>query len=200
VTIRCHPVSKEATLNMISQRPWKITITLSVLCGLLFLSIKLNLRLFFVPTGSMESLIPAGSVILSRKTDSESLSIGKVLVFVDQNTKYITAHRLVEISNGQYTTKGDRNSYADPHPVILQDILGQVIAVVPIVNALSVVLQLLFLVVILLTGATMKIFLVCLIRYANTYSSSTRHALCGVCFLRCAKKAFSSWQKSSGSG
>ena len=89
---------------------------------------------YVVVSGSMEPVIPVGSIVYSEETDPMLLRSGDVIVFRDttRGTTPIT-HRVV--SNNPFTqtiiTKGDANANQDANPVTYENVVGKVINHVP---------------------------------------------------------------------
>lgn len=90
-----------------------------------------------VSTGSMEPEIETGSVIVVKKTDTESLKVGDVISFysTDENIEgRVNTHRIehIEYSIGAertpiFTTKGDANASVDREKVYSENVIGKVI-------------------------------------------------------------------------
>ena len=74
-----------------------------------------------VLSGSMEPALSVGDLIVVQKT--ESYAPGDVVVFAQQGS--LVVHRIVEISDGMVTTRGDANN-ADDQPVALSALRGKV--------------------------------------------------------------------------
>lgn len=89
---------------------------------------------FMVLSGSMESDIHKGDLILTKETDPSKLNIGDVIAFRDaQDT--ITTHRIIEIvvNGGEnfFITKGDNNSTQDLNLVAYEDVEGIYVGRIP---------------------------------------------------------------------
>lgn len=89
---------------------------------------------FIVLSGSMESDIHKGDLIITKKTDPSKLDIGDVIAFRDaENT--ITTHRIIEIvvngGENYFITKGDNNSTQDLNLVALDDVEGIYVGRIP---------------------------------------------------------------------
>lgn len=79
---------------------------------------------FEVQTGSMADAINAGDWIIVKLTQKVKL---KDVITYELDGEYIT-HRVIEIYNGKYTTKGDANSAKDK-PIKQEQIVGKVVNV-----------------------------------------------------------------------
>lgn len=89
----------------------------------------LGIRSFTVLTGSMTPRIPVGSIVFTKPS---TYDIGDIITF-KRGDKSIT-HRIFGIKNGQYQTKGDANSSADPQMVNKSDIIGKDLVIVPYIG------------------------------------------------------------------
>ena len=82
---------------------------------------------FIVLSGSMESEIMTGDLVIVKETDPEKLNKKDIIAFRDaQDT--VTTHRIIDIvyKDGQkyFVTKGDNNSSQDQNLVELEDVEG----------------------------------------------------------------------------
>ena len=82
-----------------------------------------------VQTGSMAGTIDEGDLIIITKT--KDYRVGDIICFLPDGDKIPTTHRIIRINDGNYFTKGDANNAADPNPVKVENILGEVASVVP---------------------------------------------------------------------
>lgn len=89
-----------------------------------------------VNTGSMEPAIGVGSVVVIKPVDSETLEIGEVICYSFSESNSIT-HRIVNITDEGFITKGDANEDQDYRPVKKEDVIGKVILVIPFVGYLG---------------------------------------------------------------
>jgi len=89
-----------------------------------------GLRLFVVSTGSMETTIMQGELIIVKKIDTDKLSPEEdIITFISDDPEIrgeINTHRVNRIENGRVYTKGDANRDEDIFPVDTQKILGKV--------------------------------------------------------------------------
>jgi len=90
---------------------------------------------FYEPvyTGSMEPAIPIGSVVVIKPVDSETLQINDIICFKLLEPPSIT-HRITNITNEGYLTKGDGNEDMDPWIVKRDNVIGKVIFTIPFVG------------------------------------------------------------------
>lgn len=92
--------------------------------GLLCLPMIVGYKPLVVLTGSMEPTYPVGSIVYYHSAAESSLRVGDVITFT-YNDLTIT-HRIAEIHEDKYVTKGDSNNAADPVPITFKNILGKV--------------------------------------------------------------------------
>lgn len=89
---------------------------------------------FIVLSGSMETDIRVGDLIITKEVDPTTLVIGDVVAFRDPEGT-VTTHRIIEIvdcrGNDCFITKGDNNSSQDQQLVELDDIEGIYIGRIP---------------------------------------------------------------------
>lgn len=99
---------------------------------------------FMVLSGSMETKIRKGDLIITKIIDPKTLKIDDVIAFRDvENT--VTTHRIIDMveRNGEtyFITKGDNNSSQDQNLVSLNDVEGIYVGRIPgigsIMNSLS---------------------------------------------------------------
>ncbi len=89
---------------------------------------------FIVLSGSMETDIRVGDLIITREVDPTTLVIGDVVAFRDPEGT-VTTHRIIEIvdcrGSNCFITKGDNNSSQDQQLVELSDVEGIYIGRIP---------------------------------------------------------------------
>lgn len=86
----------------------------------------------------MENAILTGSVVVvnTRDTDAE---VGDIITFT--YGKDLVTHRVVEIKNDEYITKGDANQIVDSNPVTKEQIKGIVLGDLPYLGYLIIFLR-----------------------------------------------------------
>lgn len=86
-----------------------------------------GIKPFMVLSGSMETEIKKGDLIITKEINPEELEIGKVIAFRDA-AGTVTTHRIIDIvvKDGEsfFITKGDNNSTQDRNLVSLKDVEG----------------------------------------------------------------------------
>lgn len=100
---------------------------------------------FIVLSGSMETEIKKGDLIIVEETDPESLKVNDIIAFRDAEDT-VTTHRIIEIVEKDgvtyFITKGDNNDSQDQNLVELDDVEGIYTLRIPGVgNALNALAQ-----------------------------------------------------------
>jgi len=94
----------------------------------------LGIKPFIVLSGSMETEIKRGDLILTKVIDPTTLKIDDVIAFRDSENA-VTTHRIIDIvvRNGQtyFITKGDNNSSQDQNLVAIEDVEGLYMTRIP---------------------------------------------------------------------
>lgn len=82
---------------------------------------------FIVLSGSMETEIYKGDLVIVKKVDTDTLKTNDIIAFREEN-KYVVTHRIVEVTDNNGTksfiTKGDNNNANDAGMVNEEDIEG----------------------------------------------------------------------------
>lgn len=118
---------------------------------------------FIVLSGSMETKIHKGDLIITKNVDPEELKVNDVIAYRDQ-AGTVTTHRIIDIieEGGEtyFITKGDNNSTQDQNLVEFSDVEGIYVTRIPnignIMNSLSEPTT----IVVLVLGITV-IFIIC---------------------------------------
>lgn len=88
---------------------------------------------FIVLSGSMKNEINAGDLVLTKEIDPETLKVGDIISFKED--EIVVTHRIVEITSekGQkvFVTKGDNNEANDPGFVKLDNVEGLYLKKIP---------------------------------------------------------------------
>ena len=188
--VACNPLrhwTGQANKNMSKRIIWKTIVGLGILSAVLFYCVQSNVRLFFVVTGSMGAAIPSKSIIISKIIRTDEIKAGAVIIFNDESNKRVAAHRVVEIREGRYVTKGDANDNKDRCLVKSEDVIGRVVGIFPIVDPLYFGAQLIFLVLMLVLGVLTKRFLLCL-KHDISCPTTAYNAFYKICVFGRAKK------------
>lgn len=94
----------------------------------------LDYQVYHVVSGSMEPEILVGSLVLVKETPPEKIPEGEVIAFRSGGS--VTVHRAVQnkVVEGEFVTKGDANSDADPGSVPYRQVIGLVVRHIPILG------------------------------------------------------------------
>lgn len=91
-----------------------------------------GIRIYGVLTGSMTPVYSIDGVVYVMEKDPEEIQIGDAITFLmGTNTQNVMTHRVVEIKDGFFITKGDANNAADPEPVAFERLIGKVVFFIP---------------------------------------------------------------------
>jgi signal peptidase len=87
-------------------------------------------------TGSMAPVIPVGGLVVIKPVDSATLRPGDIICFKFSEKISIT-HRIINITNEGFVTKGDANENPDQYTVKKEDVVGKVLLVIPFLGYLG---------------------------------------------------------------
>lgn len=97
-----------------------------------------GLKLFNVISGSMEPLYEVGGVIYVREAEVSDVEVGDVISYVyGSGTDVVITHRVVEIKDDAFITKGDANNVRDPEPVMFSRLVGKPVFYLPFFGTIS---------------------------------------------------------------
>ncbi len=87
-----------------------------------------------VISGSMEPSISVGSIVYVKEVEFDQLSEGDIIAF--ESGASVVTHRITSIDDEDMliTTKGDANSAEDFLPVAYVNVIGKVIAHIPVLG------------------------------------------------------------------
>ncbi|HHE64731.1 MAG TPA: signal peptidase I, partial [Bacteroidetes bacterium] len=88
-----------------------------------------------VLSGSMSPAMNAGDIVLISKINPEEIKNGDIITFREGKT--FTTHRVVEIVNNSFRTKGDANEDPDMKVIKTEQVVGKVIFVIPFLGYLG---------------------------------------------------------------
>ena len=121
---------------MIKKITFCIILILISIILLNFISIKsdkafnsIGFRTYTILTGSMCPNINPGDIVVVVNKNKASLNKNDIITFKANNT--VITHRIVDIKDSTYITKGDNNNVVDPFTINYEDILGKVIFKIP---------------------------------------------------------------------
>jgi signal peptidase len=89
-----------------------------------------------VYTGSMEPAIPVGGLVVVKPVNPETLREGDIICFRLSESTSVT-HRIVNVTDEGFTTKGDANEDPDQGIVEKENVIGKVIFTVPFIGYLG---------------------------------------------------------------
>lgn len=116
-----------------TEHPASLIATCLVAVGIIWFSVGVfPIYPSVIVSGSMKPNIDIGDVIIVKRVDIDSISVGDVIQF--QKNQLDIAHRVIEIGdeNGKFLrTKGDNNNICDNDPVMPDEIRGKVLFKVP---------------------------------------------------------------------
>ena len=92
-----------------------------------------GIRSFVVVTGSMTPALPVGSMVFT--FPKSVYNIGEIITFKRGNIT--VTHRIHDIKDGKFITKGDANNSSDAQIVSKAEIIGHDVAVVPFIGRLT---------------------------------------------------------------
>lgn len=107
-----------------------IFITLFIVLGIaLVLPRVFGLKPFIVVSGSMEPVIPTGSIVYINTRDT-AVTAGDIVAFYETEDIVVT-HRIVGYEEDGFTTKGDANDSEDQNTVYQDAIIGTYVFNIP---------------------------------------------------------------------
>ncbi len=112
---------------------------------------------FIVLSGSMETAIYKGDLIITKVVDPASLKVDDIIAFRDAEDT-VTTHRIIDIADKEdetyFITKGDNNTTQDQNLVELSDVEGLFVLRIPGIGSMMSTLSKPTTVVILVLGIT----------------------------------------------
>lgn len=109
-----------------------------IIPGMLFLLVFSRTKIFgihsfVVQTGSMKPVIPVGAIVFSQA--EANYKKGQIITF--DRRKITVTHRINDIKDGQFQTKGDANNAADPQLIDKSAIIGKVFFIIPYLGLIT---------------------------------------------------------------
>jgi signal peptidase len=89
-----------------------------------------------VYTGSMVPAIGVGSVVAIKPVNPDNLEVGDIICYRFSETTSVT-HRIIEVNDEGFITKGDANEDPDQLAVKKEDVIGKVVFTLPLIGYLS---------------------------------------------------------------
>lgn len=79
-----------------------------------------------VYTGSMETAVPVGSLVVIKPVDPNRLEIGDIICFtLPESAPTTVTHRIINITSEGFITKGDANEERDMWAVKKENVVGK---------------------------------------------------------------------------
>lgn len=123
-------------MKILGKTVYGIFVGAVVLLALFFLGTRVSpfgYELKVVQSGSMEPAIHVGSVVVI--VPETSYNVGDVITFGPDTKKQIPiTHRIAEITDEGFVTKGDANEHPDPKPAKKGEVIGRVAFSVPYIG------------------------------------------------------------------
>lgn len=106
--------------------------TVIIIFGILFVGLFcFGIQPYVVESGSMEPTIKTGSIcFINKRAKYEEMNVGDIIAFKLDNGNYAT-HRIKEITDEGFTTKGDRNKREDSIITTRANYIGKNIFSIP---------------------------------------------------------------------
>ena len=120
-----------------------ILIVVVLLCLPLTIPRMFGYELYTVVTGSMEPVIPVGSLVYVKDVPPEDVETDDVIAFYGaEDSAAVITHRVVSNSviMGEFITKGDANKTNDMNPVTYGQYIGKVQLTVPMAGTAAEIL------------------------------------------------------------
>lgn len=96
----------------------------------LFVPKLFDFKTFSVISGSMEPVIPTGSLVYVKAEDVDNLKENDVITFYGKQGSIVT-HRILKIEKDGFVTKGDANFDVDLAKVLPSQVIGKVVFSLP---------------------------------------------------------------------
>lgn len=110
---------------------WLLTSVLIIL-AIFFLLSQFNLpgnyKIFLVQSGSMSPALKTGDVVFIKPV--ASYKTNDIITF-NSHQNFTITHRITQINDGLFTTKGDANQVTDQNQINQSQILGKVFFTIP---------------------------------------------------------------------
>lgn len=110
---------------------WLLIIAISLLAFYILSSnfqFSSTYQSFVVQSGSMEPAIMTGDIIVVKKKDKYYPN--ETITFFN-NSRQIVTHRIMEINEDMFSTKGDANRAGDDDEIAKDQVIGKVVLVIP---------------------------------------------------------------------
>ena len=102
---------------------FSILYILLILYLIIFIPIIWGYKPLVIISGSMEPTLKVGGILYYKEINTNEYKKNDIVVF--KSKKYLISHRIVEITNDGFITKGDANKNIDINKVIFTKALGK---------------------------------------------------------------------------
>lgn len=99
----------------------------------------LGIKTYIIISGSMEPNLKIGDIVIVKETKKEDLKVGDIISF--RHGQSVITHRINEISEEKYVTKGDNNNTTDDELIEYNQIEGKVEKRIPVVGKIALMLH-----------------------------------------------------------
>lgn len=89
----------------------------------IFIPILWGYKPLVIISGSMEPILKVGGILYYKEIGTQEYKNNDIVVF--KSTKYLISHRIVEITDDGFITKGDANKNIDSNKVYFNKALGK---------------------------------------------------------------------------
>lgn len=89
----------------------------------IFIPILWGYKPLVIISGSMEPILKVGGILYYKEISTQDYKNNDIVVF--KSTKYLISHRIVEITDDGFITKGDANKNIDSNKVYFNKALGK---------------------------------------------------------------------------
>ncbi len=106
-----------------------------------------------VVSGSMEPNINVGDIVIVKKKRQDEIKVNDVIAF--KNGNVVVTHRIVDIIDDKYQTKGDNNNVADEDLIQYDNVEGVKIFKIPLLGYVILFIRDNFVLILVLLGMLM---------------------------------------------
>lgn len=117
-----------------------LLIVLIIACLPLTLPKAFGYQMYTVISGSMEPVLPVGSLVYVKYQKPESIEKKDIIAFYGSNdSSSIITHRVVynKKLSGEFVTKGDANKEKDMNPISYNQYMGKVVLMIPVIGGVA---------------------------------------------------------------
>lgn len=117
-----------------------LLIVLIIACLPLTLPKAFGYQMYTVISGSMEPVLPVGSLVYVKYQEPESIEKKDIIAFYGSNdSSSIITHRVVynKKLSGEFVTKGDANMEKDMNPISYNQYMGKVVLMIPVIGGVA---------------------------------------------------------------